>query len=223
MHYWIRQVNSASESLGDLYAVGKDRRITYQEMIDRVLDSVRSGLDVCFVSYGHPGVFAFPMHEALRIARSEGYRAEMIPGISAEDCLFADLSVDPGAAGCQSFEATDFLLRRRIFDPTSALILWQIGVIAENGYREEKRAWNIGGLRVLVDVLMEHYPADHEAVVYQAAPYAWCRPEIERKTLLDIPTASITPLSTLYVPPRPPRSMDREMLERLHATWSEST
>jgi hypothetical protein len=34
----------------------------------------------------------------------------MLPAVSAEDCLFADLGVDPGAAGCQSHEAADFLI-----------------------------------------------------------------------------------------------------------------
>ena len=49
----------------------------------------------------------------------EGFNAQMLAGISAEDCLFADLGLDPGKNGCQSFEATDFLIRRRQFEPTS--------------------------------------------------------------------------------------------------------
>lgn len=214
-HYWLQQLNPRAQSLHDLYAVGKDRRLTYRQMVERVLGSVRSGYDVCLVSYGHPGVFAFPMHEALRVARSEGYRAEMIPGISAEDCLFADLGVDPGAAGCQSFEATDFLVRQRIFDPTSALILWQIGVIAEDSYKDEPELWNPAGLQVLLDCLISHYSEDHEAIVYEAAPYAWCTPRIDRKTLRTLLTAKITPLSTLYVPPKEPRPLDPDILDRL--------
>jgi hypothetical protein len=34
----------------------------------------------------------------------------MLPAISAEDCLFADLGVDPADHGCPSYEATDFLV-----------------------------------------------------------------------------------------------------------------
>lgn len=41
--------------------------------------------------------------------------------------MYADLDLDPGTHGVQSFEATDFLLYRRQIDPTSALILWQAG------------------------------------------------------------------------------------------------
>ena len=59
-------------------------------------------------------------------ARAEGFNARMLPGISAEDCLFANLGADPGTHGCQSFEATSFLLRKPKFDTLTHLILWQI-------------------------------------------------------------------------------------------------
>ena len=39
----------------------------------------------------------------------------------AEDYMFADLAVDPSRCGCQSFEASDFLICGRIFDPTAVL------------------------------------------------------------------------------------------------------
>jgi len=38
----------------------------------------------------------------------------MLPGISAEDCLFADIGVDPGIYGCQSFEATDLFVNESL-------------------------------------------------------------------------------------------------------------
>ena len=53
----------------------------------------------------------------------------MIAGISAEDCLFADLGFDPASTGCLTFEATDFLIHNRRVDPTCLVILWQIGVV----------------------------------------------------------------------------------------------
>jgi len=37
----------------------------------------------------------------------------MLPGISTEDCLYADLGVDPGLIGSQNFEATDFIVSGR--------------------------------------------------------------------------------------------------------------
>src|SRR5262249_45166489 len=128
---WLSDVNKTAESLYRLYKTATPRRDTYLEMVRIIVDAAVSGKRVCAAFYGHPGVFAFPTHEALRQVRSRGLPAQMLPGISAEDCLFADLGVDPGTAGCQSFEATDFLARHRTFDSYSSLILWQIAVIGE--------------------------------------------------------------------------------------------
>jgi hypothetical protein len=103
-------------------------------MSELTLKYLREGLNVCVVYYGHPGVFVMPSHDSIRQARAAGFEAIMLPGISAEDCLFADLGIDPGRIGCQSFEATDFLVNRRKFDTSSHLILWQIGVIGDLSY-----------------------------------------------------------------------------------------
>ena len=213
--HWIRKLNRTAESLHGHYGVGKDRMVTYEEMVERVLDCVRSGQDVCLASYGHPGVFAYPMHEAVRRARAEGYEAKMLPGISAEDCLFADLGVDPGNRGCQTYEATDFLVSRRRFDTGSALVLLQIGVIAECGYKLELGSWNPAGVRILKDVLLEHYSSDHVVTVYEAACYASCDPSIQEIELSQLTEAKISPVSTLYVPPTERVEPDQDMLGKL--------
>jgi uncharacterized protein YabN with tetrapyrrole methylase and pyrophosphatase domain len=214
---WLRQLNPAAESLHGFYAVGKNRTTTYEEIAEHIVGRVREGRDVCFVSYGHPGVCATPMHEAMRRVRAEGYPARMLPGISAEDCLFADLGVDPGKSGCQTFEATDFLVCRRKFDPRSALILWQIGVIGEPGYKQEAGVWNARGLSVLRDELLQYYPASHKVFVYEAPAYVFCDPVVQEIALEDVLTADVSALSTLYVPPIAPAVPDPEMLRRLDA------
>jgi uncharacterized protein YabN with tetrapyrrole methylase and pyrophosphatase domain len=211
---WLTNLNADVESLSDLYRAGVERSRTYAEMVARVLDAVRGGMRVCIVSYGHPGVAAYPMHESVRRARSEGFPAEMLAAVSAEDCLFADLGIDPIHGGCRSYEATDFLVFGRAADPASNLILWQIGAIAELSYRT-KRAWNPHGVAVLTDVLLQTYPPDHEVVVYEAARFAACAPKILRVPLRDLPNADVTPLSTLFVPPCKRADVDEMMLRRL--------
>src|SRR5947209_10731330 len=133
----IKKLNRTAESLQPFYGPDKYCLATYLEMVDRILFFVRKGLQVCAVFYGHPGVFVYSSHEAIRLARQEGFTATMLPATSAEDCLFADLGIDPAGSGCQSFEATDFLIRRRKFDPSSNLILWQIGHIGN--WKPEKQ------------------------------------------------------------------------------------
>src|SRR5262249_50972545 len=208
----IKKMNSNAESLQPLYQEGKSCQLTYQEMVDRILSFVRKRQNVCAVFYGHPGVFVFASHESIEQARREGYRAVMLPATSAEDNLFADLGVDPATSGCQSFETTDFLIRRRKFDPTSHLILWQIGNIGN--WKPETQDLS-GNLLALVEALEEHYGPDHEVVLYLAAQYVSCEPMIERLPLSKIPHAPISNITTLYVPPKGYAPIDYAMLDRL--------
>jgi hypothetical protein len=208
----IQKLNSTAESLQPFYGPGKYCLVTYREMVRRILIFVRKRLDVCAVFYGHPGVFVYASHEAIRRARREGFAATMLPATSSEDCLFADLGIDPATSGCQSFEATDFLIRRRKFDSCSHLILWQIGTIGN--WKPEKQDGS-PHLHTLIDVLREHYAATHKTVLYQAAQYASCDPIIQRIALAQIPQASISPVTTLYVPPKGHAAIDYAMIDRL--------
>lgn len=209
---WIKKINSTAESLMDCYDQSIPRIRSYYKMVDRILSHVRNGLTVCAVFYGHPGVFVFPSHEAIRQARDEGYPANMIPGISAEDCLFADLGIDPGQGGCQSYEATDFLIHRRKFDTTVSLILWQIGVIGNLGYNANS---NTRGLRVLVDILAEQYGLSYEVIVYEAVEYFFCSPRIQKTSIQDLVKIPINSISTLYVPPLKTTYLDNSMVDLL--------
>src|SRR5258708_10906162 len=109
----LRSLNRRAESLQHFYGKGKHRLRTYAQITAHVLAEVRRGFRVCFALYGHPGVFATPAHAAVQLARDEGFRATMLPGVSADACLLADLGIDPGSDGLQSYEATDFLIRKR--------------------------------------------------------------------------------------------------------------
>jgi uncharacterized protein YabN with tetrapyrrole methylase and pyrophosphatase domain len=216
--YWIRTINANVTLLNGFYEPKKNRAVTYEQMVEEVLNDVASGLNVCLVSYGHPGVFAYPTHEAIRRARKAGFKAQMLPAISSDACLFADLGIDPGQNGCQSFEATDFLIHHRRFDSRSSLLLWQIGVIGEAGYKNDSNVWNREAIRVLTEVLIDSYGADHIVSVYEAARYICCKPKILNIRLAELPDAAISVISTLYVPPIEKAEPDLEMLARLSAT-----
>src|SRR5258708_18617026 len=210
---WIRDINPTAESLYPYYQQGKARINSYGEMIERILCEVRKGLRVCAVFYGHPGVFVYPSHEAITQARLEGFSAKMLPGISSEDCLFADLGIDPARTGCQSFEANDFLVHKRKFHTGCSLILWQIGCIGN-------LTFNLGpfdsrGLHVLTEYLCQYYDAAHPAIIYEAAEYPIFDPTIEHVLLANLAETQISPISTLYIPPQTKASLDYEMLDRL--------
>lgn len=197
---WIKSLRPDAESLTDYYVEGKRRTQIYSEIVERTLEHVRQGLNVCLLLYGHPGVFAQNISQvSIRKARKEGFTAQMFPGISAEDCLFADLGIDPSTPGCQSFEATSFLLHKHKFDTSCHLILWQIGAIGDMGFNPRKD--NKNGLIVLTDFLKKYYDSKHEVVVYQAAQYAVCKPMIQRVSLYRLPETYVDYITTLYVPP----------------------
>jgi uroporphyrin-III C-methyltransferase len=209
----ILSLNPRSETLTDLYAKGKSRMVTYTQMTQRMVAAVREGLDVCVVLYGHPGVFAKPAHDAIRELRADGYEAQMLPGVSAEDCLFADLGIDPGHYGCQSYEATDFLLRRRIVDRRSTLVLWQVGAIGILDMPDHKETRRVGP-EMLVEALLELYPAEHETIVYEASQYAIFTPRMERVPIRGLADVELTMASTLAILPDPSWNRSSTDIER---------
>jgi uncharacterized protein YabN with tetrapyrrole methylase and pyrophosphatase domain len=196
----IKDLNpKGAQTLTHLYGEGKPRIDTYNEMVDTIMKSVREGFVTVAAFYGHPGVFAYPSHESIRVALKEGFKAKMLPGISAEDCLFADLGVDPAKNGCQSYEATDFLANGRVIDNSSQVILWQIGVLGDWTFK--KNGYDISSMPLLVEKLCRFYPAEHEVTVYEASIFIGCEPKIDRVPIYMLPYTALNSASTLYIPP----------------------
>lgn len=148
---WLTRLHKNAQSLHDAYEIGKPRIKSYEEMVRRLVGAAQEGQHVCAAFYGHPGVFVYPSHVAIQEATGLGIPARMLPGVSAEDCLFADLGLDPARSGCMSYEATDFLLHRRTAAIDSVLILWQVGVIGHLDYQEP--VYEPKGLHILSSVL----------------------------------------------------------------------
>ena len=115
-----------------------------------MLAHVRKGQNVVGVFYGHPGVFVSPSHRSIKIARKEGFTAKMLPGISAEDCLFADLGIDPAIPGCVTYEATDMLIRNKPLVPSSHLVVYQVGCVGIMDF-------NFEGFNVIIFVCLAAY------------------------------------------------------------------
>src|SRR6202022_2659249 len=156
---WLLDIRPDAEDLARFYEDGKDRRVTYIEMVDAILAPLRAGHTVCAAFYGHPGIFVSPSHDVVRRARAEGFRAFMLPGISAEACLYADLGIDPAEYGCQSYEASEWLVFGHKLDPTCAVILWQVDCVGDATYRTEK--YDAKHVPRLVEALLKYYSAGH--------------------------------------------------------------
>jgi uncharacterized protein YabN with tetrapyrrole methylase and pyrophosphatase domain len=206
----ILLLNPKGESLAEFYTKYPTRKDCYRAITNYIVEEVKKGLHVCTALYGHPTVFALPALAAVELLKKEDYATSILPGISAEDCLFADLCIDPGTHGCQSFETTDFLVRKRNFDIHCHLILWQVGIIACPGsslnFNPNK------GASVLQNTLSKFYPNEHDVFLYESAFLPQGQTRIEKIPLRTLGKASFTGNTTLYVPPLSKAKEDAEML-----------
>jgi uncharacterized protein YabN with tetrapyrrole methylase and pyrophosphatase domain len=183
----LGELNANASTLAGFFENGNSRRQAYEDIVEAILAPARSGMRVCAAFYGHPGMFVLPAGEAIRRARSEGIAARMLPGVSSLDCLFADLGVDPAAAGLQMYEAGEFVHRQPTVEPRAGLVLWQVGVVrSQDELAAALRSW---------------YPETHEVVVYEASSYPGMPPRADPFDLERLVDAELTPRSTLYVPP----------------------
>lgn len=212
---WVEELSRRFVSLQPHYQEGRSRMIGYQGMVEEMLTAARKGQRVCGAFYGHPGVFAWVPHEAIRRARAEGIKARLEPGVSAEDCLYADLGLDPGDSGCQHYEATQFLLYQRRFDPAALLVLWQVGVVGDRSLAR----FSTGSPQraLLVEVLQRDYPAEHQVCLYRAATFPLEQAQIRWLPLAELAQAEVDLADTLVIPPARPMTPDGEMRERLKA------
>lgn len=211
---WLQELRPDLRSLQPFYAEGKRRTESYREMIEAMIGEVRAGRRVCGVFYGHPGVFAQVPHHAVREARRAGFEAEMHPGISAEDCLYADLGIDPGTFGCQHYEASQLMFHRRRIDLAAYLVLWQVGLAGDRSL--SRYSTSVAHRRLLVELLVEHgYPPTHEVIVYEAATLPIHAPRMDRMPLQALAEADLGLASTLVVPPAQAMERNVALLARL--------
>jgi precorrin-6B methylase 1 len=212
---WLQRMHPDVRSLQPYYREGKSRLKTYRQWVALMMAELRAGKRVCGVFYGHPGIFAWSPHKVIEAARAEGYEARMEPGISAEDCLYADLGIDPGRFGCQHFEASQLLFYQRRIDPAGYLVLWQVGLV---GDRSLARFQTGPAYRqVLVDLLGNDYPLDHEVIIYRGATLPIEQPRIRRIALRDLPHVPLTTEETVVLPPAAALRPNLAIQERLQA------
>ena len=201
---WIKRMRPDALDLRILYDTGKNRYRTYVQMAEALLHCVRMGESVLAIYYGHPGIFATPAHRAIEVARREGYRAVMRPGISALDYLVADVGFDPMIPGLQSFDASDLLVGRRRIDPTLHIVLWQVGMVGE--YEFSASGFENKSFDPFVGLLEQVYGPDWELIHYIAPQYAGVEPLLDRHSIASLREehvrSRVSWLSTFYIPPR---------------------
>lgn len=214
MAAWLRGLRPGAVSLHDSYRPGERGVDASHAMVERILEALSPGASVCAAFSGHPAICMHTAHEAIRRATERGEPVRTVPAISFEDCLVAELGVDPGQTGRMMYEATDFVLRPRTLDTTAALVLLQVGAIGERIYREGDEP-NREGLRVLQETLERTYPGDFRVTLFEMSQLPIGGPSQVRLPIAELATGPVHIQTTLYAPPLAPPSRDRAMAERL--------
>lgn len=216
---WLQGIAKEYICLLSYYAIGdedgKNRRDTYDSMVATIVEHLRAGKTVCAAFYGHPGIFACISHKAIAQAREEGFAAHMEPGVSAEDCLVADIGIDPGEFGSQAMETTQFMIYQRRIDPSALLILWQPGLAGDLSLK--KFDTTPQRLQILVDKLARDYPPEHEVILYEAATHPMEKTRMDRVKLKDLPHAELKQITTLVIPPAVTLQLDQAVVTQLQS------
>lgn len=216
---WLRSLRPEAVSLHDCYRPGERGVDASLAMVERILAPLAAGHTVCAAFSGHPSIAMHTAHEAARRARERGAPVRILAGISFEDCLVADLGVDPGKTGRALYEATDFLVRPRPVDTGAALVLLQVGALGEDVYRTGTAPCR-ERLALLQEALERHYPGEHEVVLYETAQLPVAEPSVVRLPLRDLAAGPVRVTSTLYVPPLATPPEDPERVAALAAVGS---
>ncbi|MCZ4806720.1 SAM-dependent methyltransferase [Legionella pneumophila] len=209
---WIQREAKNSESLDSIYFSSKKRIEAYQALTNHIIEEYKKVSILCVVFYGHPTVFADSALNAVRQIKKDGGEAIILPAVSAQDCLFSDLEIDPGDQGCFSIEATELVLFERFIDVHAHLILWQV---ANFGRTDGKKANN---LSILKDYLSDYYPADYSICLYEAPSLPTCSPRIEWIQLCHMDQSVISSITTVYIPPIENKAISNKYLRLLNLT-----
>lgn len=199
---YVREVNANAIDLYEYYGEGKVRNITYVQMAELMLREVRRGLSVVGLFHGHPGYFVKAGRRALAIAQMEGYETLLLPGISATDCLFSDLRIDPGVIGVQILKASHVLRKKVVLATNNHVVLIQVASVGDNtfsfsGFKHAK-------LDRFFDKLISIYGEDHESVYYIASIFPGLEPVMIVRTLGEYrqkEAQDTVKAATLYLPP----------------------
>ncbi|CZP45208.1 Tetrapyrrole (Corrin/Porphyrin) Methylases [Legionella pneumophila] len=206
---WIQREAKSSESMDSIYFSNEKRIEAYQALTNYIIEEYKKVSILCVVFYGHPTFFADSALNAVRKIKKDGGEAIILPAISAQDCLFSDLEIDPGDQGCFSIEATELVLFERCIDVHAHLILWQV---ANFGRTDGEKTNN---LSILKNYLTGFYPEDYSICLYVAPSLPTCSPKIEWIQLCNLELSVISTITTVYIPPIEKKAISNKYLKLL--------
>lgn len=187
--------------LADEYSRGGVRADVYRRISEILVAEAGRGPGVAFLVHGHPLFLVSATELTLSLARSNGYRVEMLAAVSSFDTLLCDLEVDYGYA-LQMFDATTLLQHKWTPNPAIPLLIFQVATTLNANIVNDEPGADV--LRPLIDRLRMVYPPDHVCTVVHSAAHlleSSTKQKIPLGKLCDDPGIELWKRPTLYVPP----------------------
>lgn len=195
---YILSKTKNSLDLNEIYFSEDSRKAVYNKITTRIITELKQCSTLGVICYGHPFFCADPFLHAAKIATNDGYNVVVFPGISAIDCMFSDLLIDPTTNGLQLYEASHLINSNKTVERLSDLIVLQVGFVnVKNHPHLESSA---SGFVELCHYLQSIYEPGHECYVYEASLYPSIKPRVEKIRLDKLHSCNVTTLTSIYLP-----------------------
>ncbi|WP_131782768.1 SAM-dependent methyltransferase [Legionella gresilensis] len=206
---WLEREAIEAESLEPIYFKSIKRADAYKEISNYIVEQYHQVKNLCVIFYGHPTVFAQSGLDAVKQIKKEKGNAIILPAVTAMDCLFSDLEIDPGQHGCFTIDATELLIYERTLDVHGHLIIWQIANLGRADTQITSK------ISVLQNYLEKYYSPTHPICIYEAALLPTHKPRTDWHQVAELGLLNINPLSTLYLPPTEQKKISQDYLALL--------
>lgn len=196
---WYQKYAKKSYDLDAIYQSEGNRNNIYHAIADHIVSQFKHYDNICFALYGHPFFCAQPALHAINKLTKDNPDIEIqsFPAVSALDCLFNDLRVNPAERGLQMYEASHMIYEEIPLIPTVDLVILQAGFIDINTRYTGKEVSNIEKLRAY---LLKFYDESQKIIIYEAAQFPSQEPMIVNSTIGAFTIDDINTLSTIYTP-----------------------
>jgi precorrin-3B methylase len=217
-HLWLPQAGIGRIEVVNLlqsYVEGNLRTQNYERATRRVIDDLKEGQSVGYVTYGNPMAYDSVAQNLVHEAKKSGFRARVIPGISSVDTIFCDLGRDMAPA-VQIFDASWLLacgLRPQVTIPTLLLQMGTFGSFRTH-YTERRDG---SSLSDLVSHLGVVYPSRHPVSLIRSTSHHSQPAKVTEVSLENLGRVSSEELSgaSLYIPAVQSTRFNEEMVQKM--------
>ncbi len=203
---FMKEINdNVVDLFSDLYRKGADFQTTYQAIVEKILDSVKSGKKVAYASQGSPVFLSYTSIWAYRSAKKLGFSAIMVPGVSSFELLICELCRHYDTYDIQIYNAASIGMGIGTIDPHTPCLVFNFARYAMPAIRESTDKLLHTNISKLVEKLRSIYPANHIVLGMSVTPSGQCQTLQMTLSELEANLVRSGMTGTLFLPAVSPR------------------